>query len=64
MKVEEMIKWLSSLDPEMVVVIEGLIYSSNLHKDTGEFYVYTESLDFSTRNFNIEDGRLYIGVDV
>ena len=64
MNVKEMIEWLGTLDPETKVVIEGLTYSSNVHKDTNEFYVHKDSVEFSTNFSDLEDGILHIGIDV
>lgn len=64
MKVKDVINWLGTLDPEIDVVLEGLTYSSNVDSQTGNFYVYHESVDFDAKYSSLECGKLYIGLDV
>lgn len=64
MNVKETIEWLQTLDPEAKVILEGLTYSSNVHKDTGEFYIYKESVEFSPKFSDIIPNHVFLGLDV
>lgn len=64
MNVKQMKDWLETLDPEIEVVIEGVVMSSNVHKDTGMFYEYKGTESFNTRYTSMIDGKLYIGIDL
>ena len=64
MKVYEMIEWLESLDPELVVYIEGYEQSSNLHPSTNRFEFYHESRKFSPNLSDINGKALCIGLEV
>jgi hypothetical protein len=64
MKVKEMIVWLESLDPELVVCIEGFTQSSNFNIQTNRFEFYYDSAGFSPKLTEQIDGTLKIGLDV
>lgn len=64
MKIKEMIVWLESVDPELVVYIEGFTQSSNLNPQTNRFEFYYDSAAFSPKFSEQIDGALKIGLDV
>jgi len=64
MNVKQMKDWLETLDPETEVIIEGIVMSSNVDKDSGMFYEYKGTEPFSTRYTSMIDGKLYIGIDL